>query len=158
MDSVSEARLQLVNPTLAAKIRQMADILAGESITFRVTEGLRSWAEQAKLYAQGRTAPGAIVTNAQPGHSYHQFGLAVDVAPFAADGAIDWNVNHPVWKRLVEVGTSLGLTSGSQFHTITDWPHFQLTGTLPESPTDSVRQTFLEAGMEAVWTEAGVNA
>lgn len=154
MDAVSEARLELICPALAAKIRQMADMLKDE-FPFRVTQGLRSWDEQAKLYAQGRTAPGKIVTNAPPGHSYHNFGLAVDVVPMTELGP-DWNLSHPQWQRLVAVGTSLGLTAGAGFRTFPDYPHFQLTGSLPISPDDEVRQCFLDGGMVAVWKQAGL--
>lgn len=42
------------------------------------TLGFRTAAQQAKLYFQGRTAPGKIVTDARPGWSLHNYGLAVD--------------------------------------------------------------------------------
>jgi len=44
-----------------------------------VFEGMRSEERQSLLYAQGRTLPGKIVTNAKPGYSLHQYGLAVDL-------------------------------------------------------------------------------
>jgi hypothetical protein len=68
----------------------------------------------------------------------------------------DWNLSHPIWQQVVSCGEILGLFSGSEFHSIKDWPHLQLTGTFPESPTDEVRQLFQQAGMEAVWKEAGL--
>lgn len=152
MDPISEARLLNVHPKLAGRVRQMAEMLEGENITIRVTQGLRTWADQAALYAQGRTTPGKIVTNAQPGHSYHNFGLAIDVAPF--DGNIpDWSVDHPAWKRIVAVGESLGLQSGSEWRTFPDWPHFQMTGQLPVSPDDAVRAAYETGGIEAVWSD-----
>ena len=154
MDTVSEARLQLVCPALAAKIQSLALMLQDEGITFRVTQGLRSWNDQDKLYQQGRTLPGKIVTNAPAGHSWHEFGLAVDVVPM--DPLPDWDTTHPVWTRLINVGESLGLYSGSEFTHIKDEPHFQLTGTFPVSPNDEARQIFKNAGMEAVWQEAGL--
>lgn len=156
MDAVSEARLELVNPRLAEKIRQMAEMLKDE-FAFRVTQGLRSWDEQAKLYAQGRTQPGKIVTNAAPGHSWHNFGLAVDLVPLSELGP-DWNTAHPAWQRLLSCGSSVGLVEGAQFRTFPDWPHFQLTGSWPVSPNDEVRQCFLDGGMVAVWKEAGLEA
>ena len=156
MDTTSESRLILVNPLLAAKIRSLALLLADESIDLRVTQGLRSWTEQAALYALGRTTPGAIVTNAPPGYSYHQFGLAVDVAPFDSAGQPDWNANDPTWKRIIALGESLGMVSGSTFTTCVDDPHFQISGKYPESPNDEVRSVFLNAGMTAVWVEAGL--
>ena len=162
MDHTSEARLSLVCPRLADKVRQLAEMLAQEGIEIRVTQGLRSWTEQDALYAKGRTAPGPIVTNAPGGHSYHNFGMAVDVVPDDTSKAgfqCDWNVNHPAWKRIVEVGTSLGLDSGAQWRTFKDWPHLQLTGRFPEgAPNDEARQIFRDAGAMALWQEAGITS
>ncbi len=66
MDPHSETRLQAVHPVLADKVRQMAATLLQEGIEIRVVQGLRTHDEQAALYAQGRTAPGSIVTDAKP--------------------------------------------------------------------------------------------
>jgi peptidoglycan L-alanyl-D-glutamate endopeptidase CwlK len=151
MDAISEARLGEVHPKLAEKIRSMAEMLELENITIRVVQSMRSWKEQAELYAQGRTEPGQVVTNAKPGTSWHNYGLAVDVAPFDS-GVPDWNAAHPAWKRIVAVGESVGLVSGSSWRTFPDWPHFQLTGQLPVSPDDSVRAEFETGGIQAIWT------
>ena len=43
--------------------------------------GFRSFSDQAKLYALGRTESGKIVTNAKEGQSYHNYGLAFDWVP-----------------------------------------------------------------------------
>lgn len=160
MDTVSEARLELVNPALAGKIRQMAGILAGEGITLRVTQGLRTWAEQSALYAQGRTSPGAIVTNAEPGHSWHNYGLAVDLVPMTEAGQPDWNTSHPVWQRIVSLGESLGLESGARWRTFPDWPHLQLTGTFPVSPDAKVIAAYHEVNgdLSKIWTMAQIGA
>ena len=157
MDSVSEARLSLVCPALSAKIHSLALMLDDEQIIFRVTQGLRSWADQNALYAQGRTTPGIIVTDAPAGFSWHEYGLAVDVVPMDQEPPQpDWNITHPQWQRLIAVGESLGLFSGSEFCYIKDNPHFQLTGSFPESPNDLARQVYLNAGITAVWVEAGL--
>lgn len=47
----------------------------------RVIETARTADRQAWLYAQGRTRPGAIVTNARPGTSRHELGRAADTWP-----------------------------------------------------------------------------
>ncbi len=157
MDAKSEARLSLVCPRLADKVRQLASMLVLEGITLRVTQGLRSWADQDALYAKGRTAPGPVVTNAPGGHSYHNFGMAVDVVPMDAEGQPDWNVSHPAWQRIVTVGTSLGVDSGATWRTFKDWPHLQMTGRFPEgAPDDEARQIFKDAGAMALWAEAGI--
>src|SRR5208282_4466197 len=103
MDSVSEARLQLVCPALSAKIHSLAAMLEDEGIVFRVTQGLRSWNDQQNLWLEGRDVngnvidPSKVVTNAPPGHSYHEFGLAVDVV--LMDPQPDWNISNPSWQR-----------------------------------------------------------
>src|SRR3989304_316651 len=52
----------------------------------------RSPAEQAQLYAQGRTKPGKIVTYAKPGQSKHNVmpSNAFDIA-FNLHGRLDWD-------------------------------------------------------------------
>jgi|SRR5208282_2063510 len=151
LDAISETRLALIYPGLADKIHRMADIVA----PFRVTQGLRTWQEQAVLYAQGRTAPGTKVTDAAPGHSWHGFGLAVDLVPMDQEPPQpDWTISHPVWQRLISAGTSLGLVAGAQFRTFPDWPHFQYTaGVFPVSPDDEMRYILMDKGIAAVWQE-----
>lgn len=159
MNQHSLDRLNQVHPELAEKIRQMADILSKENIDFEVTQGLRTWEEQDALYQQGRTTPGNIVTKAKAGYSWHNFGLAVDVCPVdQMPPQLDWDLSHPQWKRLVEVGESLGLVSGSEWKTFKDWPHFQLTGNLPmNAPDDNTRQTYLASGLDGVWSLTGLD-
>ena len=171
MDAVSEARLQNLHPRLAEKIRLLDEQYSTEfpDEHLRVTFGQRSWGEQAALWAQGREsldevnrlraavnlpplaseAANVQVTNAQPGHSWHQFAMAVDVVPMAP--APDWKSAH--WPRIVAIGESLGLTSGIGWG---DQPHFQLTGRFGLSPDDEVRQLFTDGGVQAVWAEAQI--
>ncbi len=167
MDPSSETRLSLVNPQLARKIRAEATLLADEGIDIRVTRGLASWNDQQKIWLQGRDQTGKvidplkIVTNAPPGHSWHNFGMAVDVAPFDAQGKPEWKLDDPiwgpVWRRIIALGESLGMYSGDEFvHCPKDDPHFQLTGTFPVSPNDEARSVFLNAGMSCLWIEAGL--
>ena len=162
MDAISESRLAEVHPLLASKIRQMADTLAQSGVTIRVTQGYRSWTQQLALWLKGRDRTGAVVdksqvvTNAQPGHSWHNFGLAVDVAPMDNTGQPDWDVNHPVWKQIVAVGESLGLVAGAEWRTFPDFPHFQLTGKFPVSPDWEARRMLKDSGVSAIWKESGL--
>ena len=152
MNQASEAHLELVWPGLASKIHLLYDTLRAEGITIIVTQGLRTVEEQNMLYRQGREYPGKIVTNARGGYSWHCFGLAVDCAPLNPDNSIDWNAQHPQWKRMEEAGVALGLTSGANWLRLKDAPHFQLTGQWPVgAPTDEVRQLYAQGGLQAVW-------
>lgn len=163
MNDHSEALLLKVHPALAAKVRQMADILKGEGIPIIVSAGLRTVEQQHNLWLIGRNEQGQvinkkdIVTKANGGQSWHNFGCAVDCDPddpTKAGFQIDWNADHPQWKRMEEVGVSLGLTSGANWKRIVDAPHFQLTGRFPENaPNDEARELYRVGGLEAVWNE-----
>lgn len=157
LDSISKTRLQTVHPALAYRIVQMDQILEAQGLTFRVAQALRTWEEQDALYAQGRTAPGKIVTNAPAGHSWHNFGLSADLYPNNPDGTIDWNPNHPDWKKMEQCAVSLALVSGANWVRLVDAPHVQLTGRFPVSPDDEVRELYERGGIHAVWDASGLN-
>ena len=69
-----------LHPRLQKTIAQLQEVCRNEKLALGIGECFRSVEEQDELYAQGRTKPGAIVTNA-PGSSYssqHQWGIAFD--------------------------------------------------------------------------------
>ncbi|WP_412693869.1 M15 family metallopeptidase [Clostridium sp. AF22-10] len=69
--------ITLCHPRLQRIASAWIKACATEGITVAIGETLRTVAEQDALYAQGRTKPGNIVTNAK-GSSYssqHQWGL-----------------------------------------------------------------------------------
>jgi peptidoglycan L-alanyl-D-glutamate endopeptidase CwlK len=154
MNSHSEARLTEVMPTLAEIIRQVAQqcdadlSFSSENATLEVTQGLRTWAEQDALWAIGHTSPGVPVTNAKGGESWHNYGCAVDVAPFINDQQPDWDENHPAWARIVAIGESLGLRSGVSWR---DEPHLEMTGKYPADPPQEVKDLYAGNGVQAVW-------
>lgn len=154
IDLPSQAALELLCPALSAKITQLADSF---SEPIRVIQGLRSWSDQEALWEQGRTLPGPIVTDARPGASWHEFGLAVDLGIISLLAQPGWAPNDPAWATMGALGKSLGLFWGGDFQHNPDRPHFQLTGRFPISPDDEVRQIFLDAGMAAVWQQAGLD-
>lgn len=88
--------------------------------------GLRSMEEQEAIYAQGRTKPGKVVSQAQAGDSAHNYGCAVDLTIFNKEGEPCWD--HDRWQELVHVCKLCGLTWGGEFG---DRPHVQLSLKLP---------------------------
>lgn len=78
-------------------------------IDLRVIDGYRTVEQQDRLYAQGRTLPGNIVTKAKGGFSNHNFGLAIDVVPFE-NGKFNWNTKY--YPVIGLVGESRGLEWG----------------------------------------------
>src|ERR1039457_3139237 len=87
LDQLSDARLAMVHPALSIRIHNLADAL---TVNIRVTAGIRSVAQQDALYAQGRTVPGEIVTDAQGTQSNHIYGFAADLCVMT-DGKPDWS-------------------------------------------------------------------
>jgi peptidoglycan L-alanyl-D-glutamate endopeptidase CwlK len=100
-----------------------------------ITQGYRSIAEQDALYAQGRTKPGPIVTNAKGGTSYHNYGLAIDFALLMPNGkSVSWDMLRDGdgdkvadWMEVVAEGKALGFTWGGEFESIYDPPHLEIT-------------------------------
>src|ERR687883_479303 len=108
MNDATRRRLQQVHPALAAAITTLIDTLYKNGIQIEVVQGLRTFAEQDALYAQGRTRPGPIVTRARGGQSNHNYGLAVDVVPFN-NGQPNWNAPMSVWTTIGMAAHNLGL-------------------------------------------------
>jgi peptidoglycan L-alanyl-D-glutamate endopeptidase CwlK len=149
VNTASENRLKKVHPELASRVRAMVDALAQGGINVEVVQGLRTFAEQDALFAQGRTKRGAVVTNARGGQSNHNYGLAVDVVPFT-DGKPNWNAPNSVWMAIGQEGGKVGLEWGGNWKKFIDKPHLQLPGL-------SIKQCVAlnrKGGLGAVWAEA----
>jgi peptidoglycan L-alanyl-D-glutamate endopeptidase CwlK len=117
-------KLLQCKPELQQLAIQFLDACEKQGISVCIYYGFRTHDEQAALYAQGRTTPGKIVTNAKPGQSAHEApGCAFDAAPLI-NGKIDWNSN--LFDTMGPIGESVGLVWGGRFKTICDRPHYQL--------------------------------
>jgi hypothetical protein len=149
MKPSSEKRLQQLHPALAAAVRAMIADLAAQGTVVEVVQGLRTFAEQDALYAKGRTAPGAIVTQARGGESNHNFGLAVDLCPFTNDKP-DWNAPMAVWAAIGASAAAHGLEWGGQWKKFLDKPHVQL----PAMTVKECARCYQSGGLDAVWASA----
>lgn len=111
IDDLSMAKLDLLYPDFKVRvIRVMNDMADHFSCDLKITESVRSFERQEALYAQGRTSPGNIVTNAKPGQSFHHYGVAVDVARI---GKSPYSVP---WKSLGEIAKGHGLRWGGDWN------------------------------------------
>ena len=110
------------------KQRAEAFIAAAKArnIDLLVTSTYRDNESQDALYAQGRTAPGNIVTRAKAGQSWHNWRCALDVVPLVNGKAI-WD-DQAMWKQVGEIGKSCGLEWADDWVTFKEFPHFQYTG------------------------------
>lgn len=111
-----------------AKLRVQAFIALAKTkgIDLLVTSTYRDNASQDALYAQGRTAPGKIVTNAKGGQSFHNYRCAVDVVPLV-NGKPVWD-DKALWFQIGTLGESCGLEWAGRWKSFPESPHFQYTG------------------------------
>ncbi len=134
MTKRDEKRLTGVHPQLARAYERIADAMNALGAPIFVVEGVRTAARQQELYAQGRTAPGKIVTQVDGVHvkSKHQpkedgFGYAVDFA-FVDDPATPndetWDLKMP-WRLAGEMAEYLGLVWGGRW-TFGDYGHIEI--------------------------------
>lgn len=112
-----------------------------EKIYVLITSGFRGMEEQAALYGQGRQSyvyngkdygnPNKpVVTQAKPGSSNHNYGLAVDFVLVSEDGnTAIWEVNDK-WRRVAAIGKELGFKWGGDWTSFKDNPHLEMMGGL----------------------------
>jgi peptidoglycan L-alanyl-D-glutamate endopeptidase CwlK len=108
---------------------EICEALSGSAMC-RFSHTLRTFAEQNVLYAQGRTKPGKIVTNAKGGLSYHNYGMAIDIV-LIANGAASWDSGKDFdadgkadWMEVVAIFKQFGWEAGIDWK-FRDAPHFQ---------------------------------
>ena len=124
-------KLAGVHPALASKVRAIQMAMTGLGFPMIVTDGVRTTDEQKKLYAQGRTTPGKIVTNADgvKDTSNHQLkadgcGHAVDMTFLDRNGRPTWDESYP-WRLFGEMAKALKLSWGGDW-TTPDKPHIEM--------------------------------
>jgi peptidoglycan L-alanyl-D-glutamate endopeptidase CwlK len=123
VDSRSEKNIATLLPDVQPYARALLHKAAASGIMIKIINGTRTYEEQNELYAQGRTKPGRIVTNAKAGESNHNFGLAFDIGVFESNRYLG---ESPKYKAIGALGIELGLEWGGNWKTITDQPHFEL--------------------------------
>jgi peptidoglycan LD-endopeptidase CwlK len=112
-----------LQPLVQRKAQALVESMGLLGLPIRITEGFRSIERQNELYAQGRTTPGQIVTNAKGGQSFHNYGVAVDFV-FRNGG---YNVPESHWQTLGHVAKLEGFEWGGDWVGFKDRPHVELT-------------------------------
>jgi peptidoglycan L-alanyl-D-glutamate endopeptidase CwlK len=123
VDPRSETNIATLLPELHPYARSLVQKAADVGIQIKIISGLRTFAEQDALFAQGRTAPGNKVTNARGGFSNHNFGIAFDVGVFESNR---YQGDSPKYRAVGVIGMELGLEWGGNWTSFVDQPHFQL--------------------------------
>jgi peptidoglycan L-alanyl-D-glutamate endopeptidase CwlK len=143
-DQATLDKIRLLHPKLRAEtehiyLAQIVPALSGRAFC-RFTFTLRTFEEQAALYAQGRTklydANGkklGIVTKAKAGRSLHNYGVALDIV-LIADGkmsyedTVDFDKDGKVdWMEVINIFKNNGWEWGGDWKSFKDKPHVQKT-------------------------------
>ena len=135
-DIHTEQRIWSLHPSIRKDAREFINRAEDEGIKLRVVSGKRSFDEQHQLYQQGRTNEDPVVTNATPGMSFHNYGLAIDVVEIK-NGKGLWE--NPRWPAIAKIGKDLGFEWGGNWK-FTDLPHFQKSFGLTPSNLLALRE------------------
>lgn len=123
-----------LHPIVEEKSRELVEAAEEIGINIIITDGFRSFEEQDILYQQGRSTDGNIVTYAEGGESYHNYGLAIDFALQLDDGSVVWDIvrddndnGEPDWFEVADIGKELGFDWGGDWLRFKDYPHLEMT-------------------------------
>ena len=90
MDSATIERISILHPSIrneVSKIINECDAALTGRAKVRITQGLRTFEEQQKLYNQRPK-----VTNAKAGQSVHNYGFAVDICLIIDGKVASWDM------------------------------------------------------------------
>lgn len=133
MDKPTKDRISqlysLVRNEVTKIIEECDKALTGKAKA-RISQGLRTFEEQTKLFNQRPK-----VTNAKAGQSIHNYGLAIDIVLIidqkeaSWDTAKDWdNDKIADWYECVKIFAKNSWKWGENWKTFKDIPHFEKRG------------------------------
>lgn len=140
MNKFSQRSLDTLKGVHPNMVKLMTEAIKESPVDFTIVQGVRTTQYQQSLYAQGRTAKGKIVTNADgvKKKSNHQaksdgYGHAVDLFPFY-NGKVQLDDKEVIPKlklisvHIKAVAKCLGIeiTWGGDFKSLFDPAHFEL--------------------------------
>lgn len=122
-----------LHPVVRERSNQLIQQAANKGIVIVITDDFRSAEDQDRLYEQGRTVAGNIVTHARGGESFHNFGLAIDFAIKTPQAEVIWDMQYDGnqngkgdWNEVVEMAKVLGFEWGGDWAQFKDYPHLQM--------------------------------
>ncbi len=123
VDERSEKVIATLHPKVQPYARALVQQAKAQNINIKVTSGTRTYDEQNALYAQGRTKPGKVVTNARGGQSWHNHSVAFDITVFRGSEPV---YESPAYAAVGALGRQMGLEWGGDWTSLKDEPHFQM--------------------------------
>ena len=133
MDLPTSNKIAQLHPSVrneVAKIINECDKALTVRAKVRISQGLRTFAEQDALYKKRPK-----VTNAKGGKSVHNYGFAVDIVMIidgkvaSWDTAKDWDNDKVAdWYECVKIFAKYGWDWGGNWKSFKDLPHFDKRG------------------------------
>jgi len=126
-DRYTNRRVQKLHPKIRQMVINFINDAQDRGYKLRVASGLRTFKEQEVLYAKGRPN-GRKVSNARPGTSFHNYGLAVDVVEIGPTKGMDGykkGYDKTRWDEIGKIGKEHGFFWGGDFKSLSDKPHFE---------------------------------
>lgn len=117
-----------LHPMVQPLARAFISACYAQGIDAILTSTYRDIESQDALYAQGRTTPGKVVTNARGGESFHQYHCAFDFCPLV-NGKPAWD-DLALFQKCGEIGESVGLEWAGRWVHMKELAHLQFTGGL----------------------------
>jgi peptidoglycan L-alanyl-D-glutamate endopeptidase CwlK len=154
---MSSRKIEDLTPDMVVMANEMLAMCEEAGIDILVYRTLCTTEEQAKIYRRGRPLSdiynaaakldelygrpdlkrillgvgpqyGSRVTNAMPGQSPHNYGLAFDAVPLVSGKPV-WDhattEDEALWKRMASLGLKAGLAWGGAWRNFKDYPHFE---------------------------------
>lgn len=134
-------KVKQAHPEVLARGIEMVQRCYDEGVYILFTDGLRTDIDQAVIYGKSRKSyvykgvqygkPNEKwVTNAMPGQSFHNYGLALDfVLTDATAKPVYWTRNKQ-WERAASIAKDLGFEWGGDWKGFVDNPHIEYNGGL----------------------------
>ena len=125
---INSRKIEDLLPEVAEKIKAFIELCRKNGVDIIITSTYRDNESQTALYNQGRTTPGAKVTNAKAGESYHNYRCAADFAP-VVNGKINWN-DTATFTKCGKLAEQCGLEWAGRWTSFPELAHVQFTGGL----------------------------
>lgn len=129
---VTLPKLKTLHPAVKDDAIAIFEDIDKAGIHARCVYGLRTFEEQKTLYDLGRDVPGKIVTNAKPGYSFHNYGLAFDFCLLHNDKTWSWDTVEDMdkdgvsdWLEIIAICEKHGWECGYRWTQFFDGPHVQ---------------------------------
>ena len=135
-----------LHPELQVCVNKFLQECKKQGLDVLITETLRTKEEQEELYAQGRTKPGNIVTNARGYQSPHAWGVAFDFC--RNEKGREYDNTDGFFEFVGEIAktifddTEYDLFWGGDFKTFVDKPHIEMIKYLPSNSTKRLIDTY----------------